>query len=294
MNHLKLILSMILEIYQRAEKNLPKRPGPKPVIPDAAVIQLIILKHLLGFRHESSFLRFIQNLKLGPFFPKIPEQSRFNRRAKLLSPVIERIQFELLKRLKANNLKVRIIDTTPLPIVKLARRNQSQIVKENNLRVGYCSAQKYYYLGLKMSLAVNLDGIPTNFDFHPANQHDLKTLIRETERLRGLVLIGDKGYLSRQAKQELKEQFRIILVTPYKRNQSLKNTRQEKKLLKRRKMIETVINQLKDQFNLEKLSAKSLEGFKERARQIILTYIFGIYFNKKTNRNILSIKSILT
>lgn len=144
MNHLKLILAMILEIYQSVEPELPKRTGPKPEIHDVVIIQLIILKNLLGFRHESSFLRFIQNLKLKSFFPKIPKQSRFNRRSKLLSPSIERIQFELLKRLDADNLKVRVIDTTPFPMVKLVRKNQSKIVAKNDLKVGYCSAQKYY------------------------------------------------------------------------------------------------------------------------------------------------------
>lgn len=295
MNHLKLILSMILDIYQSVEPKLPNRTGPKPEIPDVVIIQLIILKNLLGFKHESSFLRFIQGLKLKSFLPHLPERSRFNRRAKVLSLVIERIQFELLKRLEADSLKVRVIDTTPFPIVRLARKNQSKIVGKNDLRVGYCSAQKYYYVGLKLSLAINLEGIPTYFEFHPANQHDLKILNKEAVNLQGLVLVGDKGYLSRETKRNLKQNLGIALITPYKKNQKDKKlTREEKHLLKSRKLIETVINQLKDQFNLDELAAKSLEGFKERARQIILTYTFGIYFNRQTNRNILSIKSILT
>jgi len=294
MNHLKLILSMILEIYQSVESDLPKRPGVKPTIPDATVIQLIILKNLLGFRHESSFLRFIQNLKLKSLFPQLPERSRFNRRTKVLSPVIERIQFELLKRLEADDLRIRIIDTTPLPLIKLSRKNQSKIAKKNDLKVGYYSAQKYYYLGLKLSLTVNLDGVPISTDFHPANQHDLKTLVKESARLSGLVIVGDKGYLGKKNQQELKKNFNLALITPYRKNQREQNTKTEQKLLKQRKIIERTINQLKDQFNLEKLSAKSLEGFKERTKQIILTYTFGIYFNKRAKRNALSVKSILT
>jgi hypothetical protein len=295
MNHLKVILAMIAEIYHAIENNLPSRPGPKPEISDLAVIKLIILKHLLGFRHESSFLRFIQNLKLKPFFPRLPERSRFNRRSKALAPVIEMIQFELLQRLGADDFKVRIIDTTPLPIVKLARRNQSQIVRKNDLKVGYCSSQKYYYIGLKLSLSVNLEGVPTHFDFHPANNHDLKTLIRDAGKLKGLVLVGDKGYVSQPAKENLKNNYRITVITPKRKNQKDQTqTNEGRRLLRNRKLIERTINQLKDQFNLEKLSAKSLNGFKERVRQIILTYTFGIYFNKQTNRNILSIKSILT
>lgn len=295
MNHLKTILAMIAEIYHAVKKDLPLRPGPLPDIPDLTIIQLIILRHLLGFRHESSFLRFIQNLKLKSFFPEIPGQSRFNRRSKLLAPAIERIQFELLKRLRADDLKVRIIDTSPLPVVKLARQYQSKIVKKNDLKVGYCSAQKYYYIGLKLSLAVNIDGIPTHFDFHPANRHDLKTLMADAEKLNGLVLVGDKGYIGKEAQENLQDNYRIIVITAKRKNQKNQSiSNKAKRLLKNRKLIERTINQLKDQFNLEKLAAKSLTGFKERVRQIILTYTFGIYFNKLTNRNILSIKSILT
>jgi len=286
---------MIARIYHSVKKGLPLRTGPKPDIPDLTIIQLIILRHLLGFKHESSFLRFIQNLKLKSFFPKIPEQSRFNRRSKLLAPVIERIQFELLKRLKADDLKVRVIDTTPVPVVKLARRNQSKIVFKNDLKVGYCSAQRYYYLGLKLSLAVNIDGVPTCFAFHPANRHDLKTLLDDAHKLKGLVLVGDKGYIGREAKEDLQNNYRITVITAKRKNQKDRHcSRKEKRLLKKRKLIERTISQLKDQFNLEKLSAKSLIGFKERVRQIILTYTFGIYFNKRTHRNALAIKSILT
>jgi len=295
MNHLKTILAMIAEIYHTVEKDRPLRPGPLPDIPDLTIIQLIALRHLLGFRHESSFLRFIQNLKLKSFFPRLPERTRFNRRSKMLSPVIERIQFELLKRLKASDLKVRIIDTTPLPVVKLARRHQSKIVKKNDLKIGYCSSQKYYYLGLKLSLAVNIDGVPTHFDFHPANRHDLKILIADAHKLNGLVLVGDKGYIGKTVKEDLRNNYRITVITAKRKNQKDQScSKQEKRLLKNRKLIERTINQLKDQFNLEKLSAKSLLGFKERVRQIILTYTLGIYFNKRTHRNILAIKSILT
>lgn len=150
-------------------------------------------------------------------------------------------------------------------------------------------------MGLKLSLAVNLEGVPTYFEFHLANQHDLKILEKEVANLHGLVLVGDKGYLSQEAKSSLKQKLSIALVTPYRKNQKDKKLgNKEKQLLKKRQAIERTINQLKDQFNLEKLSAKSLKGFKERVRQVILTYTFGIYFNKQTNRNILSIKSILT
>jgi len=295
MNHLKLILSMIFEIYQSVKPFLPKRPGQKPDIPDVTIIQLIILRNLLGFRHESSFLRFIQNFKLKPFFPKIPEQSRFNRRSKLLSLVIDRIQFELLKRLQAGSLKIRVIDTSPIPVIRLVRKNQSALVKKYHFKVGYCSAQKTFYVGLKLALRVNLDGVPTDFALHPANRHDLVTLKKDLRQLGGLVLVGDKGFIDRKLKPRT-EKLGITLITPYRKNQRERHSlsSEARQLLRRRQLIERSISQFKDQFQLERLCAKSLVGFKERIRQAILTYTFGIYFNKQTGRSPLFIKSILT
>ncbi|MDD4358633.1 MAG: hypothetical protein PHY30_02340, partial [Candidatus Pacebacteria bacterium] len=78
MNHLELILAMIDEIWKSIEKDLRRRPGPKPIIHDADIIKLIILRNLLGFRHESSFLRFMETFELKRFFPLLPCQSRFN------------------------------------------------------------------------------------------------------------------------------------------------------------------------------------------------------------------------
>lgn len=295
MNHLKIILSMIFEIYQSVELLLPKRPGRKPIIPDVTIMQLIILRNLLGFRHESSFLRFVQNFKLKPFFPKVSEQSRFNRRYKLLSPVMERIQFELLKRLEANSLKIRIIDTSPIPVIRLVRKNQSALVKKYHFKVGYCSAQKTFYIGLKLALRVNLDGVPTDFTLHPANRHDLVTLKRDLKQLGGLVLVGDKGFIDKKLKPRT-EKLGITLITPYRKNrpERLGLNSDAKQLLRKRQLIERSINQFKDQFQLEHLCAKSLVGFKERIGQAIVTYTFGIYFNKQTHRSPLFIKSILT
>ena len=95
-------------------------------------------------------------------------------------------------------------------------------------------------------------------------------------------------------KDWVKRCWQITLITGYRRNQKKQNTKKEKQLLKKRKIIETVNSQLKDQMNLEKLRAKTYEGISSRINNIIFTYIFGVYFNKKHHRNPLNLKSILT
>jgi len=69
---------------------------------------------------------------------------------------------------------------------------------------------------------------------------------------------------------------------------------QGKQLLKNRKIIETVIGQLKDRMGLEQLRAKTYQALSSRIDNIIFTFLFGIYFNKQHHRNLLNLKSILT
>jgi hypothetical protein len=122
----------------------------------------------------------------------------------------------------------------------------------------------------------------------------LEEILIEKKNIKDVVLITDKGCISEFNKEWVKRCWRITLITGYRRNQKKQNTKREKQLLKKRKIIETVNSQLKDQMNLEKLRAKTYEGLSSRIDNIIFTYIFGVYFNKKHHRNPLNLKSILT
>jgi hypothetical protein len=91
----------------------------------------------------------------------------------------------------------------------------------------------------------------------PANRHDslcLENMLIKNQ-FSNLVLVGDVGYLSDFNKAWFKECWNITLITPYRSNQNKKNTKREKKLLKKRKIIETVIGQLKDHFRVDHLRA---------------------------------------
>ena len=100
--------------------------------------------------------------------------------------------------------------------------------------------------------------------------------------------------MKEEDKQTLLYQKNCQITTPYKKNMSKQLTRQEKKLLKNRKIIETINSQLDDQMQLKRTRAKSLNGLKSRISGIMLAMTFGIYFNQIFDRNILALKSIVT
>jgi len=297
--NLELILTEI-EALCKEEKLLISSGSPKRGRPskysDLQIIQMVILQNLLGFDSELSFVRFLGNLN-QPIFREIPSQSQYNRRIKKLKPQIEFLTKELLNRLQIERSKIRLVDATGIPLIKLARKKRRRLFRGRRYGVGYCSALKSHYFGLKLTLLTNIEGIPTNFYLMPANRADiicLEKMLIENQGPSKVVLIGDKGYLSDFNREWFNQCWEISLITPYRANQKKKNTKREKRLLKKRKIIETVIGQLKDQLGLDRLRARNYETIALRISNIIFTYIFGVYFNKKYHRNPLNLKSILT
>jgi hypothetical protein len=96
------------------------------------------------------------------------------------------------------------------------------------------------------------------------------------------ILIGDKGYISRQQQINLFETSGIQLEVPLRSNQ--KDQKPVMWILKKvRKRIETVFSQLCDQFMIQRNYAKSFTGFKSR----VLAKVAGLtvlqFLNKFIN-----------
>lgn len=295
--NLELILSQVKVLCKGVR--FPKRKsrqGRKPKYHNWYILQLVVIQNLLGFTSERSYLRFLKQLKLS-VFKELPDHSQYNRRSKSLQPLVVKLTKKLLVELNIKKSKIRIIDTTPIPVIRLSRARRRKIFTDKKqINIGYCASQKTYYCGAKLNLLVNKDGIPCKYYLKPANCSDIRCLeeIALKDKFRNLVLVADKGYISNRLKCWFKGSRLISLITSYRKNQKKKNNKRERELLKKRKIIETVISQLKDQMNLEKLRAKTYEGLVTRIDNIIFTYIFGVYFNKLTGRNPLNLKNIIT
>lgn len=292
MPNLTKIVNLVREIYKQSGFNEPRRPGKK-VFSDLYICQLVVVQNLKGYTNESEFLRFLSNHPCKAF-PKLPTQSCYNHRNKTLKPVIERLTATILKKLRVQKTKIRIIDATGVPVTKFYRRWSTKAFSDSKFfGVGYCHAKKEQYYGVKLTLIVNKAGIPVTYHLMSARRHDVKALKPAVRDLQGVWLVGDKGYAGKKIHQDLKFEQRIKVIVPKRKNQKTKNTKWEKRKLKHRKLIEVINEQLKDHFNLEKLRAKSQEGIRTRIGNIIFSYLMATYFNKKNHRNLLSIKGIL-
>lgn len=118
-----------------------------------------------------------------------------------------------------------------------------------------------WFFGLKLHLVVNDRGEILQFCITPGNVDDRKPVPRLVKKLFGK-LFGDKGYLSQELAQSLRELFDIQLITKLRSN--MKNrlmTLTDRILLRRRAIIETIIDQLKNISQIEHSRHRSVTNF---------------------------------
>lgn len=291
-NTLCLIFAVVDDFCKHIKK--PKRRGgPKPKVTTNQFIKMIVLRNFLGITSERSFLRFLNNLGL-PQFRHIPHHSWFNRKSKELMPVLEQFRQYLLKELKAKSELVQIIDSTPIPIVRYKRGEFPLAKSFERASFGHCASLKEKYFGYKMHLLTTKDGVPTYFDLTEANLSDIKMLEELASYLKRAIILGDKGYQSFELKEKLLADCKYVIV-PDKKNQIRQlNTQAEKQLLKKfRQRIEITISQLKDQFKVAKLQAKSLIGLATRIMSALTTITLAVAVNRRLGRKDFKIKELL-
>jgi len=288
------VFCILIEIQTvcKAYKIDKVKSGPKPTYPDSYIISLIIIKNLLGMNSESSFLRHLKN-NYQITFTQLPEQSWFNRKSKRLITVCHKLQQQLVLAHLQDD--VRIIDSTPIPVIKLYRGNYTpRFPKGKQTNFGYCASKKEYYYGVKLSLIITNEGVITNFGIHPANRHDLvaaKDILKAMD-ITNLKLVGDKGYYDGELRTTLASHGGRLSV-PDKKRHTRFVTSEDKKLLSNRSLVETVNEQLKSHMKVHECLAQSYQGLVSRIESAILAFSFAQYFNRKNNRSLLAVKSVL-
>jgi hypothetical protein len=118
-----------------------------------------------------------------------------------------------------------------------------------------------WFFGFKLHLCVNDKGEVLSIALTPGNTDDRHPVPRLAQRLFGK-LFADKGYLSQALTRELVETLGVRLITPIKRN--MKNRLlplMDKLVLRRRGVIESIIDQLKNISQIEHSRHRSVTNF---------------------------------
>ena len=118
-----------------------------------------------------------------------------------------------------------------------------------------------WFFGFKLHLLFNERGELLNMALTPGNVDDRQPVPRLVKRLFGKIF-ADKGYLSQPLFHQLLETFGLQLITKLKSN--MKNRLlpiEDKLLLRKRAIVETIIDQLKNISQIEHTRHRSVTNF---------------------------------
>ena len=128
------------------------------------------------------------------------------------------------------------------------RINQHKVFKDIAAR-GKTSVD--WFFGLKLHLVINDKGELLNFQVTPGNVDDRKPVPDLLQHLFGKVF-ADKGYISQKMFEELMNSVGVQVVTKLKRNMKQRlMSLNDRLLLRKRAVVETVIDQLKNISQIE-------------------------------------------
>lgn len=252
------VYTVVDDLYQaRLGKHLSRRPGPKPALSDSELLTLALLAQWQQFASERAFWRWA-DVHLRPYFPRLVCQSRFNRRTRFLMEGLGSL-FRHASELSLTPSVYRVIDATPVPVVKLARMRRSSF--RGQAALSWCAVKQEWYFGFKLLLAVTPEGVVTSAALVPANVGDRLGAEAIFEQEQHPYYLADKGFCSAIWEQEWRERYGVtVLAAPFKKHKRAWPPAYAKDMHRRRQIVEIVNNILKDLFGLERHRARTSEG----------------------------------
>ncbi len=265
------ILCVLRQILDEKSSILKKevKPGPKTKFSDLEVIALACTAECMGYDSENYFFS-----HLNPSdFPGLLSRRQFNDRRKMAKDKFEEVRKLVLSKMKTEK-KVCIVDSMPLRLCRISRRNRIKIAQEDNdikPNIGYCASQEERYFGFKFHAVCSVEGVLEFFDITSASYADVNYLDTVAKKLKNAHLIGDKGYISQYHKELLREESKVHIFTDSRVN-AKKITLIPVPYKGKRKKIETLFSQLADQFNIQRNYSKSFLSYSTR----ILSKVTGM------------------
>lgn len=248
----------------RLEEKVRQRPGPKPRLSLSEVMTIIIYFHQSGYRE---FKAYYNNEVLKHLRPEFPDLVSYNRFVELMPETLYPLCLYLQSQF-GHPTGIAFVDSTRLPVCHNKRINRHKVFAAVATR-GKSSMGWFY--GFKLHLVINDKGELLTFYLTPGNVDDRQPVPHMAHRLWGK-LFGDKGYISKALFDSLFEQD-VQLITPIRKN--MKNRLMpimDKLLLRKRSLIETVNDQLKNISQIEHTRHRSINNFMVNLVAALIAY----------------------
>jgi len=255
------IFVLVDEWYQRKGQTLLKgKPGAKPAFSDSELLTLMLAHDFIPYPGETQYIGYIR-ANYSREFPKLVDQSQYNRRARNLGYLVEQLRQEWVGRLAIDDPKQLVVDTKPLPVVGY-KRTKSHSEFSGSAGYGHCAARNLNYFGYKLVMLTTLEGVPIVYDLVAANTDERAAAEVVLHRVKDCDIFGDKGFLGDEWQTEVRQRTGNRVWTPKRANQALQNPPEFDRLLGSvREHIEGTFHCLQNTGrNIERLLAKTIQG----------------------------------
>ena len=274
-------LVLVDDWYEQKGRNLMGRTvGVRPTFSDSEMLTLMLAIDFFEFSSERRYRCFVEANYLS-LFPKLLDQSQYNRRARSLRYVLNELRKDWITDLGIQMENHFLLDTTPVPVVGY-RRDKNHSHFRSSADYGYCAARRMKYFGYKLVMLTTLAGLPYSFELVPANTDEREAADEILDTLSaGSNVWSDKGFIGDDWQTDWLTQD-IYLWTTKRQNQKLQNPPPFDQLLNQvRERIETAFDLLKEGGrSVEKTLAITLDGLCSRIIAKITAVTFRIFLRK--------------
>ena len=245
---------------------------------DSEVITILILFHSMSFRNLKHFYLYYVQKHLKSEFPRTVSYNRF---VELQSKATMPLAIFLKTCCLGVCTGISYIDSTPLRACHIRRERSNKVFKGLAAK-GQCSIG--WFFGFKLHLVINDKGEILDFMLTQGNVDDREPLKNKSfhKKIFGK-LFGDKGYISSSLFEKMFIDG-VHLITKLKKN--MKNSlmlMSDKIYLKKRALIETVNDELKNICQVEHTRHRSFSNFITNLLSGLIAYSF---FPKKPSLNL--------
>lgn len=254
-----------------------KKRNRKFTMSESEVMTILLLFHFGAFKNLKSFYVFYVQKHMQKDFPTTVSYNRFvELQRRVCIPLAVFVKMMCLGKCTG----ISFIDSTPLRSCHIKREKQHKTFK-GVAEKGQCSIGWFY--GFKLHLIINDKGEILDFILTPGNVDDREPLksMDLHKRIFGK-LFGDKGYISKDLFEQLFVDG-VHLITKLRKN--MKNALmllQDRIMLRKRALIESVNDELKNMCQIEHTRHRSFDNF---VINILAALAADSFFPKKPSIN---------
>ena len=245
------------------ETPLETRGRPRKLHP-SEVMTILIAFHQSGYR---TFRHFYQRHVCVYYCAEFPNLVSYTRFVQLKEEVLTVLTFYLSAHLGTCS-GISFVDSTRLRVCDNRRISSHRVFARE---AGCSKTSMGWFYGFKLHLLINDSGEILDVELTPGNTDDRRPLPKFAEGLHGS-LYADKGYISKDLRALLRGQGVDLVYKVRKNMDPLDLSVSDEVLLKKRMLIESVINILKTQTQLEHTRHRNYVNFQVNVISALIAY----------------------